>query len=81
MTNIDSGKTNNLFINCLETITPFAFNVVTTLVDGYLPKVKFYKNDLCGGKMKPYIKNRLEDKKKSFITFDSTHNEMCLQHF
>lgn len=77
MTNTDSSKTNNLFINYLEKIIPFAFNVVIILVDGHLSKVKFYKKELCGGKMKPYIENLLKDKKKRLIIFDSTHKEMC----
>lgn len=77
MTNTDSSKTNNLFINYLEKIILFAFNVVIILVDGHLSKVKFYKKELCGGKMKPYIENLLKDKKKRLIIFDSTHKEMC----
>ena len=78
LTKIDSAKINNLFMKCLETITPLGYNIVSTLVDGHSSNVKFYKNEFCDGEIKPYIENPLDNTKKIFHSFDSTHIFKCI---
>ena len=72
LTKIDSGKIHNLFIKCLEAITPLGYNVVATLVDGHSFNIKFYNKELCDNEMKAYITHPLNENKKICLTFDST---------
>ena len=73
LTKIDSAKINNLFMKCLETNTPLG-----SLVDGHSSNVKFHKNELCDGEIKPYIENPLDNTKKIFLSFDSTCIFKCI---
>ena len=75
---IDSGKIHDLFIKCLESITLLWYNVVASLVDGHSSNVKFYTTELCKGELKPHIPHPLEETRKIFLPFDSTHIFKCI---
>ena len=75
---IDSGKIHNLSMKCLKSITPLGYNVVVSLVDGHSSNVKFYTTELCNGELKPHIPHPIEETRKIFLPFDSTHIFKCI---
>ena len=78
--NISSEKIFEVWTNVVKHVTALNFNVVATTADGHKSNMKFYKQHLCKGQLRPYIQNPFNLSNKIFLLFDPTHLLKCIYH-
>lgn len=73
LTTINAKVIKEWWTKVLEATTPLGFDVVATLVDAHSSNRRFYIEELCGGKLQPFIPHPFKSGSKMFLLFDSVH--------
>ena len=75
---LNSGTMKTIFMNVLKGLTEIGFTTCAVLVYGNRINMKFYKDELCDGKMKYFVDNPFKTGDKIFLLYDTPHIFKCL---
>ena len=73
LTSISSAIIKTWWDNVVKTATTIGFDIVATIVDGHSANRRFYVEELCKGKLQPFVTNPHDDHGRIYLLFDSVH--------